>query len=192
MPQLSRITIYPIKSLDGVTFPAVELIGSGALRNDRRFAVCSPDGKFVNGKRFAAIHRLRAQFTPDLANVTLAVDDGPATTFQLAEGDADLEAWLSDYFQMPVHVKENLETGFPDDLDSPGPTLIGTATLEAVCRWFPTIDLEEARRRFRTNLEIASSSASDECPAFWEDRLFCEDAAPESRNAAVSRRCGDA
>jgi uncharacterized protein YcbX len=34
--------------------------------------------------------------------------------------------------------------------------------------WFPEIDLEETRRRFRTTLEI------DGVPAFWEDQLFGE------------------
>ena len=45
-------------------------------------------------------------------------------------------------------------------------TVVSTATLQAVSDWFPGIDLEESRRRFRTSLEIGGVSA------FWEDRLF--------------------
>jgi uncharacterized protein YcbX len=39
MPQLQRITIYPIKSLDGVDVPAAALLPSGPLENDRRWAI---------------------------------------------------------------------------------------------------------------------------------------------------------
>ena len=46
----------------------------------------------------------------------------------------------------------------------PGPTLISTASLEEVARWFG-FDLAEARRRFRANLEIGG------CEAFWKDTL---------------------
>jgi uncharacterized protein YcbX len=60
----------------------------------------------------------------------------------------------------------NAAQGFPDDQDASGPTIISTATLEAICTWFPGLDLAETRRRFRANLEIAG------VPAFWEDRLY--------------------
>ncbi len=65
-----------------------------------------------------------------------------------------------------VQLKQNLHTGFPDDTDSPGPTVISTATLIEVASWFPNISLDEMRRRIRANIEI------DGVPAFWEDRLF--------------------
>ncbi len=52
-----------------------------------------------------------------------------------------------------------------------GPMVVSTATLRTVSDWFPEIDLEEVRRRFRTPLEIAGVGA------FWEDRLF---SVPES------------
>ncbi|MGB2655459.1 MAG: hypothetical protein WAN62_16890, partial [Candidatus Acidiferrum sp.] len=63
-----------------------------------------------------------------------------------------------------------------------------------VCEWFPGMALEEARRRFRTTLEIdgaasPNGSASrdkmplptdglsrpEKLPAFWEDQLFAEE-----------------
>lgn len=56
--------------------------------------------------------------------------------------------------------------GIPDDLIANGPTIISTASLDAVCSWFPGMTIAKARRRFRTTLEI------DGVPAFWEDRLF--------------------
>src|SRR6266481_4184876 len=51
----------------------------------------------------------------------------------------------------------------------PGPTIVSTASLEAVCDWFPGITLNESRERFRATLEI------DGVPAFWEDQLFGPD-----------------
>ena len=54
----------------------------------------------------------------------------------------------------------------PDDTDSPGPTVISTAALAEVATWYPGLSEQDARRRFRANLEFGR------CPAFWEDRLF--------------------
>lgn len=56
--------------------------------------------------------------------------------------------------------------GFPDDTNSPGATVISTATLTEVASWFSGINVDEMRRRMRANLEI------DGIPAFWEDSLF--------------------
>jgi hypothetical protein len=61
-------------------------------------------------------------------------------------------------------LQERADGGFPDDRDAPGPTLISTASLAEVARWF-AIDLDECRRRFRANLEVGG------CDAFWEDTL---------------------
>src|SRR5262249_25513767 len=63
---------------------------------------------------------------------------------------------------------EDTEAGFPDDTEAPGPTVISTATLQAVASWFPGLDEQVMRLRFRANLEIGG------VPAFWEDRLFAE------------------
>jgi uncharacterized protein YcbX len=53
--------------------------------------------------------------------------------------------------------------------------------LESVQEWFPSLSFDEVRRRFRANLEI------DECPAFWEDQLFAEDASPQTRTVVPFR-----
>jgi uncharacterized protein len=82
------------------------------------------------------------------------------------ESRGGLEAWLSNYFGKSVTLQENAVTGFPDDLNAPGPTIIGTAT--AVANWFSDLEIAEIRRRFRTNLEIGG------VPPFWEDQLYGE------------------
>jgi len=203
MPRLAKIVVYPIKSFDGVEVVASGFVSSGALTYDRRFALQLPDGKLVNGKHFPAMHRLRAEFDLTARTVAIATDD-PArtgfdrTTFELMAGNPKLQRWCSEYFGTSVRLVENEHSGFPDDGDSPGPTVISTPTLAVAAAWFPGLDIAEMRRRFRANLEIDSAdpdagdpdAAADDCPPFWEDRLFTEDAAPDSREV-VEFRIGD-
>ena len=51
MGPISRILIYPIKSLDGVEVPEVATLASGALAGDRRLALVDANGRVMNGKR---------------------------------------------------------------------------------------------------------------------------------------------
>ena len=168
-PYVARLFIYPIKSLDRVEVENVTILASGAIEGDREFAMFDEKDRFVNGKRNHLVHSLRSQF--DLNNKTVSLgqqDSQNKTTFNLETERDDLENWLSKYFAIPVGVKQNLTHGFPDDTVSPGPTIISTATLEAIASWYPELDVEEVRLRFRTNIEIAG------VPAFWEDRLFAK------------------
>lgn len=169
---LARIDIFPVKSLDGLSVPQAQVLASGALEGDRTYALFDAQNQLINGKRNAAIHRLRATFTEDGGVITLAIDgQEPAATFQVRSQRAQLEAWLGDYFQQPVTLQENRDLGFPDDTNAAGPTVVSTATLAAVAAWYD-LTLDEIRRRFRTNLEI------DGFPAFWEDQCFGPDSAP--------------
>jgi uncharacterized protein len=170
-PFLHRIEIFPIKSLEGMLTDRVSVLPSGALKGDRQFAITDEQGRFVNGKSNPLVHRLRARFSQDTLNATLwRLGTEERETFALDEegkgGLTGLEAWLSDYFGQTVTLEKNTDTGFPDDLNAPGPTIISTATLERVAEWFPGLDLAEIRRRFRTNLEVGGVAP------FWEDRLF--------------------
>jgi uncharacterized protein len=166
-PTLAQITIFPVKSLDGVNVDRVQISPGGALAFDRRWAIVDERGQVVNGKRTAKIQTLRSRF--DLARGLISLRahaDLPEDTFSLIEDSIDLTSWLSQFFEFPVSIIENAVNGFPDDLDADGPTIVSTATLTAICDWFPDLDLTEIRRRFRTNLELSG------VPAFWEDRLF--------------------
>jgi uncharacterized protein len=170
-PTLSRIEIFPVKSLDGVALQEATLLPSGALKGDRQYAILDAQGRFVNGKANPLVHRLRATFSDDLSTITLQCqEEAPQETFSLKGDRTPLEAWLSRYFRQPVTVQENIATGFPDDLNAAGPTVTTVATLSTVAGWFPDLDLAEIeiRRRFRTNLEVSNT------PAFWEDRLYGE------------------
>ena len=166
-PFLSRILIFPIKSLDPIELRQARILSSGALEHDRTWALFDEKGKFVNGKRHAAVHRLRSEIDIEAHAVTLRDESGRglgSESFSVDEA-APLENWLNAYFGFPISFGKNCELGFPDNTDLPGPTIISVATLAEIGRWFG-LPIDEVRRRFRTNLEI------DGVPPFWEDRLF--------------------
>jgi uncharacterized protein YcbX len=169
MLRLDRIIIYPIKSLDGVSINEVQLLSAAGLRWDRQFAMYDERGQWINGKKNPLVHRLRSSF--DLDSRTVSMENISRTekhSFHLDHQRAELQEWLSGFFHQHVELRENCAAGFPDDTDAPGPTIIGSATLAAVASWFPGLDIDEARRRFRANLEI------DVPDPFWEDRLVGE------------------
>lgn len=166
MPTLARIQIYPVKSLDAQSADSAVLLAGGALRHDRRFALRDLNGEFVNGKRSPKVHELRSHF--DMATNQLKLRlEGCCTvdSLDVFRQRRELEACLTEYFGQPLELVEDPAAGFPDDTESPGPTVISTATLAAVAGWFPGLSTDEVRNRFRANLEI------DGVEAFWEDRL---------------------
>jgi uncharacterized protein len=167
MPKIARIDIFPIKSLDGANVTQAEVLPSGALKGDREFAIIDNAGRFVNGKRNAKVHHLRSTFDLDARMVTLWVQGNrDRMMFDLDLDRPAMGEWLSAYFEQPVHIAQNLDMGFPDDTDSPGPTIISTATISEIALWFPPLTDRQVQRRLRTNLELDA-----ELP-FWEDRLF--------------------
>jgi len=175
---LANIRLHPIKGLDPTSVPEARIGPNGGLHLDRVWVLFSVDGKWINGKNNPAIHRIRAEYDPLLASVILSA---PATDGSDQSGAAlksirlafpsDTERaarWFSEYFGCAVIVR-HIPEGAPDDGLAPGPTIVSTASLQAVCDLFPGISLNEARERFRTTLEIEG------VPAFWEDQLFGED-----------------
>ncbi|HLZ11299.1 MAG TPA: MOSC N-terminal beta barrel domain-containing protein [Candidatus Acidoferrum sp.] len=171
-PRLAGIRLHPIKSLDPVSVNEARIGPNGGLELDRVWALYSLDGKWINGKRAPAIHLIRATFKPDLTSVRLAAPEDHRNIEPIRvkfPAETELAAkWFSQYFEQTVVVRYARE-GFPDDGLASGPTIVSTASLEAVCNWFPAITLNEARERFRATLEI------DGVPAFWEDHLFGPD-----------------
>ena len=189
MPTLDRITIYPVKSLDGLDVAEARVLPSGGLENDRRWQLTDLDGRVLNAKWSPLFHAIRAEFDLSGAGglpasagniVHLAIDPAAvaaraitgierlaslaAESFPLVPGPDGPCDWLAEVFGQPVLLVERADGGFPDDRDAPGPVVISTASLEAVAGWF-RFDRDECRRRFRTNLEIGG------CEAFWEDAV---------------------
>jgi uncharacterized protein YcbX len=218
-PHLAGIQRFPVKSLDPEERDRATLTTRGALDGDREWAILdrpaeepydpeSADvggsGDYVNGKKTAAVHRIRSTFhrrEADGPAVTLrrqtAESGGPARStgsarrFRLYDGrdpetesesestvHAPLDGWLSAHFGREVSVRWD-GRGQHDDRKRHGPTVISTATLREVAAWFD-FDLASARRRFRANLEVGG------VPPFWEDRLFGDD------GEAVAFRVGEA
>ena len=177
--KLANIRLHPIKSLDPVSVSESSISSSGGLTLDRAWALYSVDGKWVNGKRTPAVHLIRATYAPDLSSVTLAVPADtrkiPPRTFRFPDEYESAAEWFSVFFEQQIIVRYS-PGGFPDDPIANGPTIVSTASLQAVADWFslsperfPSINVESARQRFRASLEVNG------VPAFWEDRLFGED-----------------
>ncbi len=165
---VSRIMVYPVKSLDGQAIDAVNVLQSGALAFDRRWAMFDPAERYVNGKRYASVHRIRSRIDLTQQTISLCADHAPGPNdcvFSFNEDRKKIEKWLSDFFSFAVTLKENTTTGFPDDEVALGPTIISVATMNEIAQWFE-LPIDEVRARFRTNIEI------DGVPPFWEDRLF--------------------
>jgi uncharacterized protein YcbX len=163
---LAGIRIFPIKSLDALVLDECALLPGGALDGDRRFAMLDAEGNHVNGKRQPGVHAIRARYSTSADAVVLTAPDRPERAFPL-EGDlAPLEGWLSGALGQTIRLGRDDERGFPDDRKASGPTVVSRASIEEVTRWFPELDAESVRRRFRVNLEISG------VPPFWEDRLF--------------------
>ncbi|GAB7008853.1 MOSC domain-containing protein [Halorubrum trueperi] len=193
MARLDDLVAYPVKSHDGVTVDRAAIGPKGALRGDRSYALVEAgvdphaasvggDGGYVNGKSEPAVHGLRASYElagPTDATATAVTIERPSRpelgvesderTFELPDDRAALESWAGAYFGYDVDLVSKPDGGLPDDRNAPGPTVVSTATLEAVASWFDEIaDATEMRRRLRPNVVL------DDCPAFWEDRLFAD------------------
>ena len=175
MAKLSKILIFPIKSLDAIALNEVEITSGGALKGDREFAIFDQDGKYINAKRYPKIHLLRASYELGDRLIHLHIQNYHQNsqdifTFHLDRDRTLLVKWLSEFFGQPVELRQNVNNGFPDDPEAWGATIIAAATLATVQSWYKTLklSLEQIRDRFRTNLEISDTEA------FWEDRLFAK------------------
>lgn len=196
MPELRRITTYPIKALDQFDRTKARITEGGTIEHDREYAIldrpadesydpntasASGTGDYINGKRTDAVHRLRSTFDPAARTLTLRVQgETNSQTFDLEDRTA-LNTWLTDYFDQSASIRQYTAGGHHDlhKHDISGPSVISTATLREVASWFPNIDLDSIRRRFRANLEISG------VPPFWEDRLVAD------HGEAVAFRIGD-
>ena len=163
--RLADIRLYPIKSLDGVSVPSARFARGGGLEHDRVYALFDTEGNHVNGKREPRIQRIRSTFAADFTAVTLAAEGFATATIPFAD-TAELEGWFSTYFGKSVCVRHDPERGFPDDTESPGPTVIARETLAEFASWFPGLTAEEMLRRLRANLVLEGGGP------FADDRLF--------------------
>lgn len=170
---IARLSVFPLKSFDGLSLTAATVLPSGPLAHDRRWALVNRQGTFVNGKKNARLHAIRTTWQLLADGQTLAgefVDTitGETLSVTLPEQAASLSEYLSAVLGVACELRENAAAGFPDDTEAPGPTVISNATLAAVSARFTGLSIDEVRRRFRANIEVAG------VPAFWEDSLYRE------------------
>uniref|UniRef100_A0A7C4QSN3 MOSC domain-containing protein n=1 Tax=Schlesneria paludicola TaxID=360056 RepID=A0A7C4QSN3_9PLAN len=165
MPRLAAISLYPMKSCTGQPVSTAVVLSTGALQHDRQFALRDAGGRFWNAKRTPMFHRWRTWLAVERRVLTLR-DADREWAWHLDRDRAAVESWFAERLGEPVRLDEDPRGGFPDDTAAPGPTVISTATLEAVAGWFPTLTVDDVRQRFRANLEI------DGVDPFWEDRLY--------------------
>lgn len=176
--QLARITVYPVKSLNGVELKSATLLENGALAWDRRFAL-HDDAGVVNGKREPLLHGISARFDLEAPEIALKVNGFPEwERFELRTDNAALNDWYGSYFGYPVQLAEYPHGGLPDDKDYPGPTLISRQSIVAVAAWFDGVSEASMRQRLRANLELEAHSA------------FAEDALLNPENSAFRFRLG--
>ena len=166
-PVISRITIYPVKSLDGIALQKAQVVKGGCLHHDREYAIIDANGNFIIGKTNPLVHTLRSAV--DFEKEQISFRHEASTTWQqfhLQNEKAAINTYLSDFFGKPVSLNQNTEGRFLDIPDRSGITVLSAASIENVAHWFNDMDLEETRRRFRASIEISG------VPAFWEDLLF--------------------
>jgi len=168
-PALSRITIYPVKSLDGMTLQKAVIAEGGCLLHDREYVISDEDGNFIIGKTNHLVHSLRS--TLDFENEVISFRQTNETTwthFHLQEEKLAIQSYLTDYFGLKTILQQNKTGRFLDIPDISGVTILSTSSLQEVSSWFNNMNLDETRKRFRATLEIEG------VPAFWEDKLFSE------------------
>jgi uncharacterized protein YcbX len=159
-PTVTRLRLHPIKGLPPADVAEARVLQSGALALDRRWALVDGRGRFVNGKNYPGIHLLQAVY--DLSTGEVAIG---SQAYSLHRQGAAIAARCAEILGTVCTWTENADTGFPDDLESPGPTFVTEGSIAVVAGWFG-VDLEATRRRFRANIEIGGTEA------FWEDHLY--------------------
>ena len=167
VPLISKITVYPLKSFDGIDLEFCSVLGSGALKHDRQLALLDSNGEYYNAKKYAEVHHYESQFHKDWYSMVISRPDKNAMEFfDLRRDQQRLVDWIAQFQPNIVSYQENELSGLPDDREANGPTIISEATLELVASWFEGLTVHDVRQRLRPNIEVSG------VPAFWEDRLF--------------------
>ena len=169
-PVLTRITIYPVKSLDGISLEKAMITEGGCLLHDREYALSDKHGNFIIGKTNPLVHSLRS--TIDFEKDIISFRHQHETTwnqFHLQQEKSSIESYLAGYFGMPTLLHQNKNGRFMDMPDVSGITVVSTASLASVSEWFNNMNMDVTRKRFRATVEI------DAVPAFWEDHLFSKE-----------------
>jgi|APGre2960657404_1045060.scaffolds.fasta_scaffold03836_4 uncharacterized protein YcbX len=166
-PVVNQITIYPVKSLEGISLQKAQIGTGGCLIHDREYAITDSNGKFVKGKNNSLVYLLRSSV--DIDNQIISFRQESAATwnsFHLQKDKTAIDEFLSAYFGMKVTLVRDTAGEFLDVPVKSGITVLSNASLKTVGTWFGHMHMDETRKRFRANIELSG------VPAFWEDNLF--------------------
>ena len=169
-PIPGRITIYPVKSLDGISLQKAMVTKGGCFLHDREYAMSDEEGNFIIGKTNPLVYTLRS--TVDFDNETISFWQQHETSwdqFHLQKEKSAIQSYLTGYFGIPVLLHKNTTGRFLDISDISGVTVLFTSSLQSVSAWDNNMDLDQTRKRFRATIEIEG------VPAFWEDHLFSKE-----------------
>src|SRR4030088_1762215 len=101
---LSRIDLYPIKSLDGVSVKESRISAGGNLEHDRIYAIVDETGAYVNGKRTAQVNSLRTDFSKDFREAAFWINAEARKQEFVLDEPVPLNRWLSDFFGFQVQL----------------------------------------------------------------------------------------
>lgn len=102
-PVVDRITIYPVKSLDGTSLQKAQIGNGGSLVHDREYAIIDSNGKYVKGKNNDLVYLLRADIDFDNNIISFRHEaEANWNRFHLQNDKAAVDEFLSSFFKMPV------------------------------------------------------------------------------------------
>tara|TARA_R110002096_G_scaffold413811_1_gene614738 strand:+ start:11386 stop:12192 length:807 start_codon:yes stop_codon:yes gene_type:complete len=165
-PFLSKIRLYPVKSLDPIEVTEAE-VGIRSLLYDREFAMVTKDWRYVNGKRTGRVNELKTEF--DLSKGIIKLTNRNKMDwqeFELREKNDKLEAYLEDFFETKISVLQRTEGEFMDMPGTSSVTIVSDETLKSLHKDLNDKSLDTLRLRFRANIELSG------VPAYWEENLF--------------------
>jgi len=167
-PVISRIRIYPIKSLDPVELQQAE-VGVHSLRYDREFAMITHDQRYMNSKRTGRVNELKATY--DLSNYTVYLSPragGSVESFHLINDKRRLEIYLESFFGEPLSLIQSKQGELMDIPTASSVTIVSEASLKSLHEVFSDRTLEDVRLRFRATIELAGVEP------YWEENLVRE------------------
>ncbi len=161
---LTKLRIYPIKSLDPVELNSVK-IGEHCLLGDRKYAILNKEGEFINGKRTGRVNQLETKFDLELNQVSFNTrGNNDKRSFDLSHETEKAEAFLTEFFNLKVFLVKNESGRLMDIPDESAVTVVAYETLKVLSDKLKD-PLDTFRLRFRSNIEISN------VPPYWEEQL---------------------
>ena len=136
IPFLSRITIYPVKSLDGIDLQKAVIGEGGCFLHDREYAISNEEGNFIIGKSNSLVHSLRSLVDFEKETISFRpVSETAWRHFHLQKERVAIQSFLSDYFGVKTLLLQNKTGRF---LDIPAGTVrlsLSKIATKIAARW---------------------------------------------------------